>query len=165
MTLTDISSSALRGPLGLNPHGCVLFALDELWLVVPQVDVVGIEHGSEFSAPDAVQSRIAWFETSRGYLPVCVLDSSLQPCDTLHASGSYLVFVRSYPVPIGLRCQSVRIVGARSALEVHPLPAVMQGGVVSGVARIDRSHLAFVLGEGKLPTYLADLLAREESRE
>jgi len=171
MTLTDASASTLRAPstLRLDGAGYVVCALEELWLVAPQADVVAIEHGSEFSAPDSefsapdgAGSRIAWFHSPRGTLPVCVLDSSLQPSDALHASGSHLVIVRSHPVPVALRCQSVRIVRTRSELEVHPLPAIMQGGPVSAVARIDRCHLALVFDKGELPAYLADLVAREE---
>src|SRR5215831_5547166 len=90
--------------------GFVVCALTDLLLVIPQVDVVAIEHGTEFSAPEVGESTISWFDGVHGKWPVCALDSDLRPCPTLHASGSFLLFVKSAPVPVGLRCEYVRIV-------------------------------------------------------
>jgi hypothetical protein len=148
--------------------GLVLCSFPEICLAVPQTDVACIEHGSEFSVPVTIDSAIVWFESSHGPWPVCALDSQLRPRAALQASGSFLVFLNAHPVPVGLRCESVRVVRSGLELDVHRLPAIMQansGGLVRGIARIDRYHLAMILAENKLSRYLTECVAHERSRE
>jgi hypothetical protein len=156
------------GSVPLGGGGFVLCSFPEICLAIPQCDVVCIEHGTEFSVPEAIESAIVWFDSSRGPWPVCALDSQLRPRPAMRASGSFLVFLNAHPVPVGLRCESVRVVRSGSELDVHRLPAVMQAsgsGIVRGVARIDRSRLAMVLSEKKLSGYLTECVAHERSRE
>jgi hypothetical protein len=164
MTQSDTTLVPLGGSVTLRGGGFVLCSFPEICLAVPQTDVACIEHGTEFSVPEALESVIAWFASSRGLWPVCALDSQLRPRPALHASGSFLVFLNADPMPVGLRCESVRIVRSTLELDVHRLPAVMQetsSGLVRGVARIDRYHLAMILGESKLSRYLTQYVALE----
>lgn len=168
MSATNIALEPSGGSAAGVREDFVLCSLPEICLAVPRTDVAHIEHGTEFSVREVTESAIAWFDSARGSWPVCALDAQLRPCPAWQASGSFLVFLNAHPTPLGLRCESVRILRSGSDFDVHRLPAVMQvsgGGIVLGVARIDRSHLAIVIGESKLSPYLAKFLAREASRE
>jgi hypothetical protein len=163
---TALASSGRNSTVGRGSF--VLCSFPEICLAVPQSDVNSIEHGTEFSVPEAIESAIAWFDSPRGMWPVCALDSQLLPRPALHASGSFLVFLNAHPIPVGLRCESVRVLRSGLELDTHQLPAVMQAsgpGIVRGIARIDRYHLAMVVDENKLAAYLTQYVAQEGSLE
>jgi hypothetical protein len=142
----------------------VLCELHALTLAIPQSDVVSIEHRAELSPAAADESAIGWFDTTSGLWPAYAIDAQLQPLSAARASGSFLVFVFAQPRPMGLLCESVRIVRRRAEIDVQPLPAVMQrdGGVVRGISRMDKARVALVFGEGGVARHLTRIAGGEK---
>lgn len=154
---------------GSTPHGAggfVLCSFPEICLAVPQSEVASIEHGT--AVAEARDSAVAWFESARGPWPVCALDSQLRPRPASQGEDSFLVFLDADPIPVGLRCESVRVVRSGFELNVHTVPAVMRASgseIIQGVVRVDRSHLVLVLGKNRLSAYLTHCVAHERCRE
>lgn len=137
-------------------EGFVLGELADLSIAIPRADVLSIEHGGELSAALPGEPEAAWFSSAQGPWPVYALDADLRPIAN-RVPGSFLVFLRAQPFPVGLLCERVRILRARSELAVQPLPAVMkdESGVICGMARIDKARLVWVVREGQLAMHLA----------
>lgn len=137
-------------------EGFVLGELGNLSIAIPRTDVVSIEHGSELSAALPGEPEVGWFSSAHGPWPVYALDAELRPTFT-RVAGSFLVFLRSEPFPVGLLCERVRVLRARSELTVQSLPAVINddSGPICGVARIEKARLVWVLREGQLAMHLA----------
>lgn len=148
-------------------EGFVLCEFAGISVAVPQADIVTIEHGSDLSAPLPGESAVGWFASARGPWPAYALDAQLDRLSTPPSSSSFLVFVKSQPWPAGLMCDSVRIVRARTELQVQPLPAIMRDNAsnVCGIARLDEQHLALVLAEGGLAAQLGAQIEREVRHE
>jgi hypothetical protein len=149
-------------------EGFVLCEFAGISVAVPQADIVTIEHGSDLSAPLPGENAIGWFASAQGPWPAYALDAQLDRLSTPSASSSFLVFVKSQPWPAGLMCDSVRIVRARTELQVQPLPAIMRANAstpVCGIARLDERHLALVLAEGGLAAHLGAQIEREVRHE
>jgi hypothetical protein len=144
------------------PEGFVLGELASLSIAIPQADVLSIEHGGELSAALPGEPEAGWFSSAQGPWPVYALDADMRPTAP-RVPGSFLVFLRSQPVPIGLLCERVRILRARSELSVQSLPPIMKddSGMIRGMARIDKAQLAWVLREGQLAMHLAHRSERE----
>lgn len=148
-------------------EGFVLCEFAGISVAVPQADIVTIEHGSELSAPLPGENALGWFASTQGPWPAYALDAQLDGLSALPPSSSFLVFVKSQPWPVGLMCESVRIVRARTELQVQPLPAIMRANSrgVCGIARLDERHLALVLAEGGLAAHLGSQVEREVRHE
>jgi hypothetical protein len=137
-------------------EGFVLGDLAGLSIAIPRADVLTIEHGGELSAALPGEPEVGWFSSAHGPWPVYALDADMRPIAS-RVSGSFLMFLRAQPFPVGLLCERVRILRARSELTVQSLPAVMKddSGVICGLARIDTARLVWVLREGQLAMHLA----------
>ena len=140
--------------------GFVLCDFDGITLAIPQTDVVTIEQGSELSAALPGESSLGWFASSQGPWPAYALNRDLRLVESMPALRSFLLFVEGEPWPLGLLCESVRIVRGRESLTTLPLPTVMQEreGLIESVARMEKGKIAFVCRRGGIAAYLAQHL-------
>jgi hypothetical protein len=153
-------AASLFDPVPATPpsqEGYVLCAFENLMLAIPRADVVTIEQGTELAAALPGEAALGWFASSQGPWPAYALNRELQLHVEPTGSRTFLVFVRSDPWPLGILCDSVRILGARETLSPLALPALMQDaeGMISGVARIAKGSLVLICRAGGLAAHLA----------
>jgi hypothetical protein len=140
-----------------NTNGFVLCEFEGMTLAVPQTDIVTIEQGSELSAALPGEAALGWFASAQGPWPAYALDRELRLHTQLPSQRTFLLFVRNQPWPLGLLCESVRIVRTRESLAALPVPSVMQdeSGLIESVARLAKGQLALICRSGGLATFLS----------
>lgn len=136
--------------------GYVFCEFEGVTLAIPQSDVITIEQGSELSAALPGETALGWFASADGPWPAYALNRDLKLHSTLPDARTFLVFVRSQPLPLGLLCESIRIV--RDNFSAAPLPDVMRerNGFVQHVVRLARGQLALICESGGIAEHLAD---------
>jgi hypothetical protein len=156
-------TASLFEPVPATPadaNGFVLCEFAGTTLAVPQTDVVTIEQGSELSAALPGEAALGWFASAQGPWPAYALDRELRLHTQLPDARTFLLFVRNEPWPLGLLCESVRIVRTREALSTLPLPNVMrdESGLIESVARLAKGQLALICRSGGLADFLSNHL-------
>jgi hypothetical protein len=145
--------------------GYVLCEFDGLTVAIEQSDVLSIEHGSELRARLPGEPALGWFEGAQGPWPVYGLNANLELIQVAPHDRSFLAFLKTDDAPLGLLCESVRIVARRSDLNASALPTAMQGGLgpVRAVSRIDTHRLALITGERAIAQHIERLCDQASS--
>jgi hypothetical protein len=146
-------------------QGWVLCEFGNVALAIPRSDVLSIEQGSELAAALHDERAAGWFVGATGPWPAYALDDGLQPT-RLHGDCGFIAFLRADPVPLGLLCNNVRIIGRDDELPMQALPAPLAASMpaVEAVARLSPKRLAYVFGAGAATPFLTRLMREEGSR-
>jgi hypothetical protein len=161
----DIFAPEQPAETPISTNGFVICELSRVSIVIPQADIMTIEHGGELSASLPGESAYGWFACSQGPWPVYALDDRLQLVQQLQTPRSFIVFLRASPWPRGLLVSAVRIVGKQSDLHIQSLPRPLLDFApgVTGVVRLDATRLAYVFAQRRILDLLADDHAEPEA--
>jgi hypothetical protein len=136
-------------------QGLLLAEFAGLTLAIPQNDVVAIQHSTELQPAAFTDCISGWFNGAHEQWPVLTLDGALQNTREIDTPRSFVVLLKAHPTPIGLLCESVRVLSTKAALPSQPLPSAFGAELgIEAVARITREQLAFVFGSGRAATLL-----------
>jgi chemotaxis signal transduction protein len=157
--MSDQDLFAPIAPPAPAAHGIVLCEFDGLTVAVPQEDVLTIEHGSQLAAPLSGEKVMGWFESDRGPWPVYALTRRLELLEEAGLQRAFLVFLKTELAPIGILCESVRIVGKSEELKTRPLPEPLRrhAPLGTGIAPLPNGRIALAFGAGVFCAYLKTL--------
>jgi hypothetical protein len=145
-------------------QGLLLAEFAGVTLAFPQSDIVAIQHSTELQPAALTDCISGWFPGAHELWPVLSLDGAFQIAREVEAPRSFVVLLKAHPTPIGLSCESVRVLSTKAALPSQPLPPAFGTELgIEAVARITREQLAFVFGAGRAATLLWRL--RDVSQE
>jgi hypothetical protein len=165
----DQSANDLFAPDTTPPPSATGWALCEfssLAFLLPQQDLAGIEQAHELTVALPGETAMGWFASPQGPWPVYAINQQLQSFH-IGAKGNFIVFVHAAPQPIGLLCESIRIIGQQQALKTLPVPAPLCHSSlfasVTAIARLSSQRLAYVVECGQTESFMSQLIQNSRS--
>ena len=166
MSATDDLFAPDPTPPARERAGYVLCEFGAIAFAVPQRDVLTIEQTGELAAAMPGERAMGWFESAQGPWPAYALNDDLQPIRDFTGARGFIVFVRATSGPIGLLCETVRIIGNRDDMRSQELPSPLDSvsNALQGVSRLSNTRLAYVLADDAAGVFLTELTHPEGLR-